>query len=220
MNRSIPFNSYRAALFDHPWEFDTHSEAGQEKSASQHYDTMTLPEILALRDELKLEWIFAPDCIAIFWGTWPILARGDLHTVVRHYGFTPIGGGSWFKITSRNKDTFGNGYIFRDSCEPYIVATRGEPGRPPIGHRHWRNGFRRLRREHSRKPDYLHRALEDMYPIGPRIEFFARERRKGWDAWGREVGLFDGEPVAPRERTPKRPVIPEPGPLLHAMGAI
>jgi N6-adenosine-specific RNA methylase IME4 len=43
------------------------------------------------------------------------------------------------------------------------------------------------RREHSRKPDEAYELIEQMYPELPKIELFARQRRNGWDAWGKEV---------------------------------
>lgn len=186
----IPFASYVAAIADPPWAFETYSDAGQGKSASQHYDTMPTPDIIALRQSLNLDWIFAPNAALVMWTTWSMLARGDAHAVMAGWGFKMISGGCWLKATKNDRDAFGNGYMFRDSCEPYLVGVRGNPGLPKS--RSWRNGFRAKKAEHSRKPDYLHRALEAMYPRGPFLEMFARERRVGWDAWGNEVDKFQG----------------------------
>lgn len=44
-------------------------------------------------------------------------------------------------------------------------------------------------REHSRKPDEQYDRIETMFD-GPYIELFARQRRKGWDAWGNQVDKF------------------------------
>lgn len=192
-----PYAAYRGIISDFPWDFDTWSEAGQEKSASQHYDTMTIDEIIALYEVLNLEWICAPNCLHLLWTTWNRIADQTAHKVMKHYGFKPISGGAWFKKTVHGKDSFGNGYIFRDSCEPYLVGTRGNPGRPVLGQRNWRNGFAAKRGAHSEKPDYLHRAMEAMYPGGPYLELFARETRPGWVSWGNEVGL---DPAKSRER--------------------
>lgn len=216
MSGPIPHASYQIGLADPPWHWDSYSESGQGKSASQHYETMPTPDIIALREELQLDWIFDPNAALIMWTTWTMLARGDAHAVMKGWGFKPVSGGSWHKITKRSKDTFGNGYMFRDSCEPFLVGIRGTgPGLPPRGQRNWRNGFRAVRQEHSRKPIYLHKAIEKMYPRGPRIEFFSRERRPGWDCWGKEVGKFNGE------ATPARIKQHEGAPtLLHFMGAL
>lgn len=190
INNAPPFASYIAGIADPPWQFETFSESGQSKSASQHYETMPTPDIIALRERLNLDFIFAPNAILLLWTTWAMLARGDAHGVMGGWGFKTISGGVWFKETKHGKDGFGNGYMFRDSCEPFLIGTRGSPGVPPKGHRNWRNGFRAKLREHSRKPDYLHRAMEAMYPGGPYLELFSREPRIGWDAWGNETEKF------------------------------
>lgn len=40
---------------------------------------------------------------------------------------------------------------------------------------------------HSRKPKEFREMIDYLYPVGNRIELFARERFEGWDAWGNEV---------------------------------
>jgi hypothetical protein len=42
----IPFMSFTAVVCDPPWEFTTYSDAGQHKSASEHYDTMPTADSL------------------------------------------------------------------------------------------------------------------------------------------------------------------------------
>lgn len=193
-----PFASYGAILCDPPWAFENYSSAGEAKSASQHYETMPTPDIIALREPLNLDWICAPDCILVMWSTWSMLARGDAHAVMAGWGFKCVSGGAWFKSTKHDKDSMGLGYIFRDSCEPFLVGTRGEPKRRV---KNVRNGFRAKVSQHSAKPEYLHRALERMYP-GPYLELFARGRRPGWISWGLEV---DGPVERPARSEPPAP---------------
>lgn len=40
---------------------------------------------------------------------------------------------------------------------------------------------------HSHKPICSYEMLEDMFPDAKKIELFARNGRKGWDAWGEEA---------------------------------
>jgi N6-adenosine-specific RNA methylase IME4 len=54
----------------------------------------------------------------------------------------------------------------------------------PQAHQCWR-------REHSRKPDYVHECIERLV-AGPYLELFARQRRPGWDVWGNEIEKFGG----------------------------
>lgn len=206
-----PFGGFGLVLSDFPTHFDTHSNSGQAKSASQHYPTMSTTDIIALYKDLRLEWICAPDCVHFMWTTWPLLARGDAHAIMAAYGFKCVSGGNWTKATKNDKDGFGNGYMFRDSGEPFLIGTRGNPGQPPRGARNVRNCFRAKRGRHSEKPDYLHRAAERMYPKAAKLELFARAHRPGWTCWGLEV---DGD--LPDYQPPgAKPMID--GPLLKLM---
>ena len=40
---------------------------------------------------------------------------------------------------------------------------------------------------HSQKPERFREIIDELYPYGPRIELFARQRHEGWDVWGNEV---------------------------------
>lgn len=184
-----PFGSYRVILADPPWHFETFSEAGQKKGASQKYRTLPTPEIIALYDQINLDWICFPDCVLIMWTTWTMLARGDAHSVMCGWNFKPVSGGCWFKQTVKGKDAFGLGYLFRDSCEPFLIGVRGKPERKA---KNIRNGFRaKLTKNHSEKPEYLHRAVERMFPGGPFLELFSSTDRPGWTAWGDQVGILN-----------------------------
>jgi hypothetical protein len=41
-------------------------------------------------------------------------------------------------------------------------------------------------REHSVKPDEMHKRVERLFP-GPYLELFARQPRDGWTTWGDEI---------------------------------
>ena len=40
------------------------------------------------------------------------------------------------------------------------------------------------RTEHSHKPEEFRQIIDTLYPIGERLEMFAREAVEGWDVWG------------------------------------
>ena len=46
--------------------------------------------------------------------------------------------------------------------------------------------FREKRTRHSRKPDVFYEIIKNNTE-DPRIDIFAREHKKGFDAWGNEV---------------------------------
>ena len=43
------------------------------------------------------------------------------------------------------------------------------------------------RTKHSRKPAVVRKLIGRWFPDARKIEYFARERFPGWDAWGNEV---------------------------------
>ena len=47
-----------------------------------------------------------------------------------------------------------------------------------------------LAREHSRKPDEAYSLLEALTPGARRCDVFSRQKRDGWDNWGREANKF------------------------------
>ena len=78
------------------------------------------------------------------------------------------------------------GYVLRSAAEFYLV---GAVGSPDYQSRSIRNLLVAPVREHSRKPDEMHRQLEAMVP-GPYAELFGRQQRPGWDVWGNETTKF------------------------------
>lgn len=43
------------------------------------------------------------------------------------------------------------------------------------------------REDHSKKPDEVRNKIVELCGDVPRIELFARQKIKGWDAWGNEI---------------------------------
>jgi N6-adenosine-specific RNA methylase IME4 len=78
------------------------------------------------------------------------------------------------------------GYWTRANTEPCLLATRGRPKRLNAD---VRQAIIEPRREHSRKPDGIHKRIERLV-AGPYLELFARQQRPGWDVWGNEVDKF------------------------------
>lgn len=197
--QSLVGRSYGVVLSDPDWLFDLHSEKGADRSPQAHYDCSPTAEITAFLKGL-LEWCCAADCVHVMWCTWPMLARGDCHEVMRGCGFEPKTGGNWGKLV---KDAtaiiMGGGYIYRSASEPWMLGTRGAPksrvkDQPNLllddgmldGGIHLAP-----RREHSRKPDTMYEAIERQFPGVAKLEIFGRTERPGWDVWGDQVGKFD-----------------------------
>jgi N6-adenosine-specific RNA methylase IME4 len=201
-----PVGGYPVALIDFPWKFENWSERGEEKNATAHYDCMSIEEIKAF----PASRLFAKDCVVFMWVTWPLMPHWA--AVIEAQGLKYSGlAWEWRKFNPETgKYAYGPGYGSRKNLEPCLLCTRGNPslkaelpddlfgmGRVPEGVRSVRDWMewwpdteiRARARGHSRKPDEQYDRIETMFD-GPYIELFARQRRKGWAAWGNQVDKF------------------------------
>lgn len=172
-------------MADPPWAFRTYSAKGKEqKSAENHYATMTLDEI----KDLDVQAICEKDALLWLWATRPMFM--EALEVVTAWGFTYATHGHWVKTTKDRKGlAFGTGYLLRDCGEPYIIAKRGKP---KVHSRSVRSAILAPRREHSRKPDEAYRDAELLAgPDVPKADLFSREKRDGWTNWGFEAEKFN-----------------------------
>ncbi len=202
-SRSLPpppprAGAYRVIYADPPWPFRTYSERGKGRSPEAWYDTLGIEEI----KRLPVGRWAASDALLLLWTTDPLLPRA--FEVIEAWGFSyRTVGFYWTKLRKRagrlafsERDfVTGMGFWTRANPELCLLAARGRPRRRS-------SRVRKLiispRREHSRKPDEAYARIEELSE-GPYLELFARRRRPGWDAWGREAGLFDDQ-GAPRRR--------------------
>jgi N6-adenosine-specific RNA methylase IME4 len=181
-----PFR-YGVILADPPWSFRLYSDKGDAKSPQAHYSCMSIEDMQAM----PVNHLAAPDCALLMWATAPMIR--EALALMQAWGFSYKTMGAWAKQSSTgSRWAFGTGYCFRSAAEFFLLGTRG---RPRLQSRSTRNLIVAPVREHSRKPDDLHRMAEAMYP-GPYLELFARERRPGWDCWGNEVDKFGAEQAA------------------------
>jgi N6-adenosine-specific RNA methylase IME4 len=173
---------YGAIIADPPWRFENYSAAGEAKNPVAHYSCMRTADIAAL----PVSQLAAPDCALFMWATAPMLP--DAIELMCRWGFTFKSAGAWAKQSSTGeKWAFGTGYCFRSAAEFYLLGTIGKP---QVRSHSVRNLIAAPVREHSRKPDDLHRDVEALY-AGPYCELFGRESRPGWEVWGNDVTRFD-----------------------------
>lgn len=189
----IPFprRKFACILADPPWSYKAFSRKGYGRSASRHYDTMTLADVAAM----PVTDIAADDCHLFLWATASNLPQAIDTMAAWGFRYSTIGF-SWVKLNPSEQgalffahaDSFhvGMGHTTRHNVELCLLGRRGQPKR-------LNKGVRELivapRREHSRKPDEIHERIE-AYCAGPRIELFARRKRKGWVAWGDQTDKF------------------------------
>jgi N6-adenosine-specific RNA methylase IME4 len=186
----LPKRHFGAILVDPPWKFQFWSDKGRgNRAAEVHYDTMATHEIA----ELPVEELAADDCVLFLWIGWPYLLQAI--ALINRWGFTyKTCAFDWVKAHAGQIDMFrddadvqvGLGWWTRANSEPCLLATRGHPKRVNAD---VRQAIIEPRREHSRKPDCVHKRIERLV-AGPYLELFARAERPGWTCWGNEVGKF------------------------------
>ena len=184
----LPPLSYDVILADPATNFETYSAAGQGKSPSAHYPTMTWEELAAL----PVAQLGRGDTLLMMWACWPTI-RESLQ-LLEQWGFRYVTGGSWHKRTKHGKSNFGTGYVMRSATEPFFIGTLGSP----LTAKNVRNvivadalEIDALNRGHSRKPDEQYEVCRRIAPRALRfVELFARQTSDGWDSWGNEVGKF------------------------------
>lgn len=176
MEDEINESVFRCVLSDPPWQLTMRGKRKRTKESNLPsalpYPTMTLDEICAL----PIGKLCADDCHLWLWTTNQYLHYG-FH-VMEAWGFRylapihwikPSGVGNWF-VHRTQTILFG----YRKRCrferaryKPNVMIT-GDPKR------------------HSEKPEEAY-ALIEAVSNEPRLEMFARKKRRGWHVWGNEL---------------------------------
>jgi len=169
---------FRCVLLDPPW---THAAPGWLGGAAKEYDRLSVEQIAAL----PLSKLLADDAHCWLWSTEEHLPAA--FSLLRKWGLTRKALFPWVKLTQdRTHLAWPGGYYGRCVTEYLLFAMRGKL---PIPH-----GARQIRRilrapqgkKHSEKPVEAMQLIESWSPQ-PRLELFARTRRDGWTAWGKEI---------------------------------
>jgi len=173
---------YQIIYADPPWQYKVWPKKGNGRSAESHYKTMSLQEIMDLKDFINN--ISDKNCVLFIWVTYPCLK--EALKVIDYWGFKyKTCGFTWVKRNKKSNSWFwGMGYWTRANSELCLIATKGNIKRiskkvhqivdTPIEY-------------HSKKPDIVREKIVELMGDLPRIELFAREKVKGWDSWGDEI---------------------------------
>ena len=159
---------YRVIYADPPWSYSDRQDTGMLGGAVKHYDTMPLEDICALPVPA------ADDAVLFLWVTSPMLE--DSFRVINAWGFKYKSSFVWDKVAHNM------GHYNSVRHEFLLIATRGSC--TPDVQRLFDSVVSIERTEHSRKPGQFREMIDTLYPIGERLELFAREAAEGWDVWG------------------------------------
>jgi len=143
-----------------------------KSGASQKYSTMSLNEI----KNIPVQNIADKNSVLFLWATVPLLP--EALEVINAWGYKYKTSLFWRKIMS-----LGMGFWFRGQVEILLMGIKGNIK----AFRLQRVNFIQSKvRKHSQKPDEFYELIE-MINLEPKIELFARNKRKGWDSWGNEL---------------------------------
>lgn len=179
---SFGHNRFRCILADPPWNHQNWSQEGDGRSAVQHYSIMSLGDIM----DLPVREISDTECWLFLWCISSMIPQA--YDVMDAWGFNNSGMAfTWAKLNKSGEGFFmGLGHTTRKNAELCLLGRRGKP---PRNSAKVRELIVSPVREHSRKPNEQYERIEE-FCDGPRIEIFARSRRKGWSAWGNQADLF------------------------------
>lgn len=196
---------YQTILLDPPWPYDrTHGQG----IAEREYTLMTWADIHALGDLVRA--VALPDCAILCWVTAPLLIEQT--ETIRAWGFRYITKAfCWVKTTRNGNIWHGIGSYTASNTEDVWLLSNGTPKRHGIIQSQVVPTSETIiadRAIHSRKPDAIHRAIEQRFP-GPYLELFARRQRTNWTCLGNEIDGRDIR-IALRDEVSAPQRIPEP----------
>lgn len=168
---------YKIIYADPAWKYQDKSNGG---GAESHYQCLSISEIC----NLPIKSISADNSVLLMWVTMPMLEI--CFEVIKSWGFKyKTCAFTWVK---KNKDSsiyMGMGRHTRANAEICLLATKGK-GVSRIS-ASIKNTHIFPRTKHSEKPSQFRDLIQSLYGDISKIELFARERCKGWDAWGNEI---------------------------------
>lgn len=182
-----PQGHWDILLVDPPWAFSGNSVAKPSKNVRKHYDTMTIEELV----KLPVQSLVGKHALMLMWTTAPLAERA--FEVVRAWGFRYKSQLVW------PKNRIATGHWVRGQHELVYLCRRGTfpcPTPAPFPSSILPGAVR----QHSRKPDSLHEAIDKAWPNARKLELFGRQDRPGWNVWGNQVTKFaqhDGDTNGP-----------------------
>lgn len=177
---------YKVVYADPPWHFaNSTGKVAPEHKRLTRYETMTLEDI----KNLPVKDITDDHAHLYLWIPNALLPDGL--EVMKAWGFEYKSNLIWEKVRKDGEpDGRGVGFYFRNVTEILLFGVKtkkkSETYRTLAPARSQVNLIRKMKREHSRKPDEFVDLIERCSE-GPYLEMFARGDREGWDMWGNQA---------------------------------
>ncbi len=170
---------------DPPWPYNLGKSTSLYSTVKSEgkYAIMSMPEIRAIDPNP------ADNAVLFLWVLNGFLRQGI--ELMADWGFKmSTVAFVWVKTTSKGNFRNGLGPITMPGAELVLLGNRGKTKDIVLTHH---TGTKQVQfamvEKHSRKPDIIRLAIEDItnVPPGSRIELFARQRHRDWTVWGNEV---------------------------------
>ena len=159
---------YRVVYADPPWQYNDKQDTSKLGGAEKKYPTMPLKDICSLPVPTE------GNAVLFLWVTSPMLE--DAFQVIHAWGFSYKSSFIWDKVAHNM------GHYNSVRHEFLLICTKGSctPDVPKL----LDSVVSIERTEHSVKPKEFRDMIDMLYPVGERLEMFAREAYPGWDVWG------------------------------------
>jgi N6-adenosine-specific RNA methylase IME4 len=183
---------YNIIVADPPWRYNNPKDY-DSRMGGLPYQDLSIAEI----SSLDIDAIAARDCALFLWATSPKLP--EALEVMKNWGFiyTTVAF-VWVKLNPQNPGIYsGLGHWTNGNVEYVLFGKRGRPKRLFKSVKQLVFGpgdefpseiVSAHRGRHSKKPNEVMNRIVCLVGDLPRIELFARDKKKGWDAWGLELG--------------------------------
>jgi len=163
-----PEGLFDVIVVDPPWPYGTDYDPDGRRGACP-YPEMSLEEIR----NIKLP--ASENCVLFLWTTHKFMRYS--FDILDIWGFREVAIITWVK------DRMGLGTWLRSRSEFCIMAVKGSP---KVNLTNQTTIIEGKVREHSRKPDEFYQMVDSLC-IGRKLDYFAREKREGWEIFGEEV---------------------------------
>lgn len=184
------------AVMDPMWNAD---DGGAGRGAQNHYGTASVDGIAQVI-RMSPCWRDAGDALVFMWATTLAFHQGDAHAPANRLNLRVCAGFVWAKIDRLDRGHFepparmGLGQWTRCEHEHLLICRRGDVSVPTAAARQ-RSMIYAERGEHSAKPEQAWRVIEATAQgvlsaegafgkFSNPVEYFSRNRRQGWGAFG------------------------------------
>lgn len=167
-----PGGLFDVIVIDPPWNYGTKLLAEAYRAANP-YPEMTQAELKAI------DLPAADNCVLFLWTTHKFIwdAKELLDTWHFDYRCMLV----W------NKQLLGTGNLIRMQCEFCLIGLKGKPVFKDV--HNIRDLIEEARREHSRKPEAFYKLVDELC-AGRKLDYFSRQQREGWTAYGNDTKKF------------------------------